>query len=131
MSSSGKPPFPHNRQRSGTDAPSDGQRGRDRPKQRDTRKTAPEGGPLLIWGSHAADAALRNEGRDIFRILMTDSGEERLNDALAARHAMTSAVQGRLRVERTTPQVLDKRLGEQIQPSQSPRSLGKWPTSRP
>lgn len=116
MSSSGKPPFSSHRSRpeSGGRAPERGPegRGRDRSKHRDSRKATPEGGPVLIWGSHAAEAALRNENRDIFRILMTDTGEERMKDALAARHAMTSAVQGRQRVERTTPQVLDKRLGD-------------------
>ena len=106
-SSSGKPPSSNNRNRPGSEGRSEGRGGRDRPQNRDSRKSAPEGGPVLIWGSHAAEAALRNDNRDIFRILMTETGEERLKDALAARHAMTSAVQGRQRVERTTPQALD------------------------
>jgi 23S rRNA (guanosine2251-2'-O)-methyltransferase len=124
MSSSNKPPFASNRNRPASDGRSDNRsdgrtegrhegRGGRGPKQRDQRgKAAPEGGPVLIWGSHAVEAALRNDARDIFRILMTDTGEDRMKEALAARHAMTSAVQGRLRVERTTPQVLDKRLGD-------------------
>jgi 23S rRNA (guanosine2251-2'-O)-methyltransferase len=119
---SSKPPYSNNRNRpqghsegrseGRPEGRTEGRSGRDRPQQRDSRKAAPEGGPVLIWGSHAVEAALRNDNRDIFRILMTDTGEERMKEALAARHAMTSAVQGRQRVERTTPQVLDKRLGE-------------------
>jgi 23S rRNA (guanosine2251-2'-O)-methyltransferase len=112
MSPSGKPPVSSHRGRPETGHPPEG-RGRDRSKHRDARKAAPEGGPVLIWGSHAVDAALRNENRDIFRMLMTDTGEERMQHAVAARHAMTSAVQGRQRVERTTPQALDKRLGDE------------------
>jgi 23S rRNA (guanosine2251-2'-O)-methyltransferase len=111
MSPTDKPPF--NRNRTGDRPPGQAHEGRGRAdaRKRDTRKPAADGGPVLIWGSHAAEAALRNDNRDLFRILMTDTAEERLKDALAARHAMTSAVQGRQRVERTTPQVLDKRLG--------------------
>jgi 23S rRNA (guanosine2251-2'-O)-methyltransferase len=110
---SAKPPYSTSRNRPSSDGRPEGRSaGRDRPQQRDTRKSAPENGPVLIWGSHAVEAALRNENRDIFRMLMTDTGEDRMKEALAARHAMTSAVQGRQRVERTTPQVLDKRLGE-------------------
>jgi 23S rRNA (guanosine2251-2'-O)-methyltransferase len=108
MSPSGRPPFNRNRPQP------EGRHNRDHADGRksDSRKPAADGGPVLIWGSHAVEAALRNENRDIFRILMTDTGEERMKDAVAARHAMTSAVQGRQRVERTTPQILDKRLGE-------------------
>jgi 23S rRNA (guanosine2251-2'-O)-methyltransferase len=115
MSSSGKPPFRPNQDRPPvSDRPAAGRGGgRERSTQRDARKAAPDsGGPLLIWGNHAADAALRNDNRDLYRVLVTDTGEERLKDAIAARHAMTAAVHGRIRIERTTPQMLDKRLGQ-------------------
>jgi 23S rRNA (guanosine2251-2'-O)-methyltransferase len=87
-------------------------RPRGRSDRSDGRKPASESGPLLIWGSHAAEAALRNPGRDIFRLLVTDNGEERMAGAIAARQAMSSQVKGKLRIERTTPRDLDKRLGD-------------------
>jgi 23S rRNA (guanosine2251-2'-O)-methyltransferase len=108
MSPPDKPSF--HRNRPPQDRPQDAPRG-NRPEGRG-RKPAVDGGPVLIWGSHAAGAALRNSNRDLFRVLVTDMAEERLKDAIAARHAMTPAVQGRIRIERTTPQALDKRLGD-------------------
>lgn len=62
-----------------------------------------EGGqPLLIWGIHAASAALANAGRPIIRIWATDNAALRLADGIAARGVQP---------ERVTPKDLDRRLG--------------------
>lgn len=62
-------------------------------------------GPTLIFGVHAVEAALRNPARRLHQIHVTDNGENRLKDALAAR------VKDGLAINRITPRDLDRRLG--------------------
>lgn len=81
-----------------------GGRGRD---SRDADGAAPADGPTLIFGVHAAEAALSNPARVIARVLVTDNGENRLKDAIAGRIARGDA----LRVERVMPRDLDRLLG--------------------
>lgn len=59
-------------------------------------------GQVLIWGSHAVEAALNNLERTITRLLATDNAIARLDKIIAARG---------IRPERTTPKDLDRRLG--------------------
>ncbi len=59
-------------------------------------------GPLLIWGAHSVEAALRNPARRIKRVFLTDNAEHRVADVLAER---------KLTVERILPRDLDRRLG--------------------
>jgi 23S rRNA (guanosine2251-2'-O)-methyltransferase len=63
-------------------------------------------GPTLIYGVHATDAALRNEARRIAQVFVTDNGENRLKDAIAARSDGAS-----LKITRVMPRDLDRRLG--------------------
>jgi 23S rRNA (guanosine2251-2'-O)-methyltransferase len=59
-------------------------------------------GPLLIFGSHAVEAALANPSRTIRTVWMTENAERRLADAISTRQ---------LTVERVLPRELDRRLG--------------------
>ncbi len=59
-------------------------------------------GPLLLYGVHAVEAALRNPRRKIQRLLLTENAENRLKDALTGRQ---------LAPERVSPRDLDRRLG--------------------
>ena len=70
------------------------------------RSGAAEDGPTLIFGVHAADAALRNTQRNIIQAFVTDNGENRLKDAIAARNAGAG-----IKLTRVMPRDLDRRLG--------------------
>lgn len=59
-------------------------------------------GPVILYGIHAVEAALRNPLRAIGKLLLTDNAERRLAEAIAARGA---------KAERVTPRDLDRRLG--------------------
>jgi 23S rRNA (guanosine2251-2'-O)-methyltransferase len=61
-----------------------------------------EEGPILIFGIHAVEAALRNRRRPIHAILLTENAQHRLEMALAERG---------IKPQRVTPRALDKRLG--------------------
>ena len=61
-----------------------------------------EEGPILIFGIHAVEAALRNRRRPIHAILLTENAEHRLAMVLAGRG---------IKPQRVTPRALDKRLG--------------------
>jgi 23S rRNA (guanosine2251-2'-O)-methyltransferase len=58
---------------------------------------------VQLYGVHPVEAALRNAGRPILRLLMTENAENRLAEAVAARHAAP---------ERVSPRDLDRLLGE-------------------
>jgi len=60
------------------------------------------GGPSLIYGIHAVEAALANPRRRVHRLFLTDNAERRLDQALAARQIAR---------ERVLPRDLDRRLG--------------------
>lgn len=59
-------------------------------------------GVVRIYGIHPVEAALRNPGRRIGRVMMTDNAARRLAEPLAAR---------RLTPEPVTPRELDRMLG--------------------
>jgi len=85
------------------------ERENDRPHRRGRDEVRGDGGeadgPTLIFGVHAAEAALRNPVRVVNQVFVTDNGENRLKDALAARsHAG-------IKLNRVTPRDLDRRLG--------------------
>jgi 23S rRNA (guanosine2251-2'-O)-methyltransferase len=63
-----------------------------------------EDGPILIFGVHAAEAALNNPARVVIQAFITENGENRLKDALAARA-------GDFKLNNVTPRDLDRRLG--------------------
>ena len=75
-----------------------------RPSQggRPPHAPAGEGGPPLIFGIHAVEAALANPSRAIAKLYLTDNAERRLQEALANRH---------MAHERVLPKDLDRRLG--------------------
>ncbi len=73
----------------------------------DGDRPAADDGPTLIFGIHAAEAALLNPARVIARALVTDNGENRLKDAFAVRVDRADT----MRVERVMPRDLDRRLG--------------------
>ena len=75
---------------------------RRRPPQRPWASTNRESGPTLIYGIHAVEAALANEGRAIGKLFLTDNAERRLHEVLRARG---------LSHESVTPKDLDRRLG--------------------
>jgi 23S rRNA (guanosine2251-2'-O)-methyltransferase len=58
---------------------------------------------VQLYGVHAVEAALRNPGRQIGRLLMTENAENRLSEALGTRSAAP---------ERVSPRDLDRLLGE-------------------
>ena len=57
---------------------------------------------LVLFGSHAVEAALRNPARVVHKAWMTENAERRLGPALAAR---------KLTIERVRPRDLDLKLG--------------------
>jgi 23S rRNA (guanosine2251-2'-O)-methyltransferase len=61
-----------------------------------------EDGRVQLFGVHAVEAALRNAARPVLRLLMTENAENRLAEAVAARHAAP---------ERVSPRDLDRLLG--------------------
>lgn len=69
--------------------------------RRDSRRE-PQDGPVLLYGIHAVEAALRNPRRAIRRLLLTENAERRLAEAIAARG---------VKAERVIPRDLDRRLG--------------------
>jgi 23S rRNA (guanosine2251-2'-O)-methyltransferase len=75
-----------------------------RPHQGSRPPHAPagEGGPPLIFGIHAVEAALANPSRAIAKLYLTDNAERRLQESLANR---------RMAHERVLPKDLDRRLG--------------------
>ena len=73
-----------------------------RPGQRPSARPEPGDGPVLLYGVHAVEAALRNPQRRIERLLMTENAENRLKEALTERQLAT---------ERVSPRDLDRRLG--------------------
>jgi 23S rRNA (guanosine2251-2'-O)-methyltransferase len=58
---------------------------------------------VQLFGVHAVEAALRNPGRSIGKLLMTENAENRLSEALGLRQAAP---------ERVSPRDLDRLLGE-------------------
>ena len=94
----------------GRDKPDSRSSGRDdretRGENRYERSSPAEDGPPLIFGVHAADAALRNAKRRIVQAFVTENGENRLKDAIAARNAGAG-----LTLTHVTPRDLDRRLG--------------------
>lgn len=94
----------------GRDKPDNRSGGRDdreaRGENRYERSSPAEDGPPLIFGVHAADAALRNAKRRIIQAFVTENGENRLKDAIAARNAGAG-----LTLTHVTPRDLDRRLG--------------------
>src|SRR5688572_18595319 len=69
--------------------------------RRDSRREIQDG-PVLIYGVHAVEAALRNPARAIGRLYLTENAERRLAEALSGRD---------VRSERVIPRDLDRRLG--------------------
>ncbi len=67
-----------------------------------SQRAAPDG-RVQLFGVHAVEAALRNAGRPVLRLLMTENAENRLAEAVAARQAAP---------ERVSPRDLDRLLGE-------------------
>lgn len=61
-----------------------------------------EDGPVILYGIHAVEAALRNPHRAVGRLLLTENAERRLAEAIAARG---------VKAERVIPRDLDRRLG--------------------
>ena len=94
----------------GRDKPDSRSSGRDdretRGDNRYERSSPADDGPPLIFGVHAADAALRNAKRRIVQAFVTENGENRLKDAIAARNAGAG-----LTLTHVTPRDLDRRLG--------------------
>ncbi len=71
------------------------------------RRPAPPGrdwedGPVILYGIHPVEAALRNPGRVMGRLLLTENAERRLAGAVADRG---------VKPERVVPRDLDRRLG--------------------
>lgn len=74
-------------------------------KQNKARQRPPEpveDGPLLIWGVHALEAALKNPGRRFVKMWATDNAAHRLAQGIGERG---------LHPEHVTPKDLDQRLG--------------------
>jgi len=59
-------------------------------------------GPLLLFGLHAVEAAVKNPARRIHRLLLTENAERRLTDAIGPLTA---------KIDRMTPRDLDRLLG--------------------
>jgi 23S rRNA (guanosine2251-2'-O)-methyltransferase len=57
---------------------------------------------VLIWGTHAVEAALANPAREILAVSLTENAEQRLAPVLARRG---------LEPERTSPRDLERRIG--------------------
>ena len=72
------------------------------PEPRRDRRREPQDGPVLLYGIHAVETALRNPGRAIGRLLLTENAERRLAEAITVRGVTA---------ERVTPRDLDRRLG--------------------
>ena len=60
-------------------------------------------GPIILFGVHAVEAALRNPSRRCLRLAVTENGARKLQDALAGRSSLP--------VERVSPRDLDRQLG--------------------
>ncbi len=69
-------------------------------------RRAPRGeyadGPVLLYGIHAVEAALRNPARRVRKLLLTENAERRLGDAIQARG---------VEAQRVIPRDLDRQLG--------------------
>ena len=76
--------------------------GHSRPDHAGSRAPADDG-RVRLYGVHAVEAALRNNGRTVLRLLMTENAENRLAEAVAARQ---------IAPERVSPRDLDRMLGE-------------------
>jgi 23S rRNA (guanosine2251-2'-O)-methyltransferase len=76
--------------------------GHSRPDYAGSRAPADDG-RVRLYGVHAVEAALRNPGRTVLRLVMTENAENRLAEAVAARQAAP---------ERVSPRDLDRLLGE-------------------
>jgi 23S rRNA (guanosine2251-2'-O)-methyltransferase len=76
--------------------------GHSRPDHAGSRAPADDG-RVRLYGVHAVEAALRNDGRTVLRLLMTENAENRLAEAVAARQVAP---------ERVSPRDLDRMLGE-------------------
>jgi 23S rRNA (guanosine2251-2'-O)-methyltransferase len=76
--------------------------GHSRPEYAGSRAPADDG-RVRLFGVHAVEAALRNPGRTVLRLVMTENAENRLAEAVAARQAAP---------ERVSPRDLDRLLGE-------------------
>ena len=76
--------------------------GHSRPDYAGSRAPADDG-RVRLYGVHAVEAALRNPGRTVLRLLMTENAENRLTEAVAVRQ---------LAAERVSPRDLDRMLGE-------------------
>src|SRR5262249_53190837 len=50
---------------------------------------------VQLYGVHAVEAALRNQGRKVLRLLLTENAENRLAEAVAARQAAVERVSPR------------------------------------
>jgi len=61
-----------------------------------------EDGPILLYGSHAVEAALANPARVVLNLWLTENAERRLAEVVAARG---------IAAERVLPRELDRRLG--------------------
>ena len=72
------------------------------PRGRQHEPDADVDGPILIWGVHAVEAALRNPSRPIIRMVATDNAALRLAPAIEARGVTP---------EHATPRDLDQLLG--------------------
>jgi len=87
--------------RPGKHSPRGGSRDQRRSWTEAPRHTASDG-RVQLYGVHAVEAALRNAGRPVLRLLMTENAENRLVEAVSARHAAP---------ERVSPRDLDRMLG--------------------
>ncbi len=76
--------------------------GQSRPDFAGSRAPADDG-RVRLYGVHAVEAALRNPGRTVLRLLMTENAENRLAEAVSARQTAP---------ERVSPRDLDRLLGE-------------------
>lgn len=72
------------------------------PQPRRAPRGEPQDEQILLYGIHAVGAALRNPGRHVGKLLLTENAERRLAEAILARG---------VQAQRVIPRDLDRKLG--------------------